>query len=190
MLAYLKFAEDLDHEYECQRMVVEERKASAEGHVTVQPIKNPSRFSKSLAQQLARMGRYQDAGRYFQTAAEMAPSNLSALLGLGEVLHKRADYEGSLAVYRRTLALEPQNLSAQLGVARNLALLGRLEEAREALERALPQHPQSASLRFELARVYTRLQEPEQAAEQTRIFQQLREKELAASDAGQSPEPP
>ena len=144
----------------------------------------------AVAQQLARMGRYQDAGRYFQTAAEMAPSNLSALLGLGEVLHKRADYEGSLAVYRRTLALEPQNLSAQLGVARNLALLGRLEEAREALERALPQHPQSASLRFELARVYTRLQEPEQAAEQTRIFQQLREKELAASDAGQSPEPP
>jgi len=144
----------------------------------------------AVSQQLARMGRYQDAGAYFQTATEMAPSNLSALLGLGDVLHRRADYEGSLAVYRRTLALESGNLSAQLGVARNLVLLGRLAEAREVLEHALPQHPQSASLRFELARVYTRLQEPERAAEQTRIFQQLREKELTASDASQPPEPP
>ena len=144
----------------------------------------------AVAQQLARMGRYQDSGRHFQTAAEMAPNDLSALLGLGDVLHKRADYEGSLAVYRRTLTLEPQNLSAQLGVARNLVPLGRLAEAREVLEGALRQHPPSASLHFELARVYTRLQEPERAAEQTRIFQQLREKELAASDAGQRPEPP
>jgi Tfp pilus assembly protein FimV len=95
-----------------------------------------------------------------------------------------------MVVYRRALGLEAQNLSAQLGVARNLVLLGRLAEGREVLESALPQHPQSASLRFELARVYARLQEPERAAEQTRIFQQLREKELAASDAGQSPAPP
>jgi hypothetical protein len=58
LLAYLKFAEDLDREYERLRKVVEERKASTEGLVTVRPIKNPSRFSKSLAEQLVRSNGY------------------------------------------------------------------------------------------------------------------------------------
>jgi len=58
LLAYLNFAEALDRDYERQRQVVEERKTAVEGSVTVLPIKNPSRFSTSLAGQLAKANRY------------------------------------------------------------------------------------------------------------------------------------
>jgi tetratricopeptide (TPR) repeat protein len=96
---------------------------------------------------------------------------------LAEVLQKKGDAAASLASYRAALALDPQNLAAKVGIAKGLSLLKRFAEARDFLEAAVAQDPGSAALRFELARVYARLGDSARAAEQTRVFQQLHEKE-------------
>jgi len=130
-----------------------------------------------VAQELLRAGRYQDARPSFEKAVQLDSGNIEAQLGLAEVLQKKGDTEASLGSYRAALELDPQNLVAQIGLAKDYALLKRFEEARDVLETAIPQHPGNAALHFELARVYARLGDSARAAEQTRIFQQLREKE-------------
>jgi len=130
-----------------------------------------------VAHELLRAGRYQDARPSFEKAVQLDSGNIEAQLGLAEVLQKKGDTEASLESYRAALKLDPQNLVAQIGLAKDFALLQRFAEARDVLEAAIPQHPGNAALHFELARVYARLGDSSRAAEQTRIFQQLREKE-------------
>jgi tetratricopeptide (TPR) repeat protein len=144
----------------------------------------PSLAKSYLAkgQQLARLGRYQEAGPLFGKATELAPSDIDSWLGLAEVQNKGGNYEGSLSSYQRVLALDRENLTAQVGAARDLVALGKLNNAKETLERAASAHPQSAQVHVELSKVYARLGARELAAEQTRISQQLRD--APAREAG------
>ena len=130
-----------------------------------------------LAQQLVRIGRYQDAGPSFELASQLDPDNVVPKLGLADVLQRKGDAEGSLTGYRSVLAREPQNLTAQLGSAKALFLLNRYVEARDLLESALAQHSESSTLHFELARIYARLGDHARAEEHTRQFQKLHERE-------------
>jgi Flp pilus assembly protein TadD len=130
-----------------------------------------------LAQELVRLGHYQESGPSFEKAAQLDPQNVEAKLGLADVLQKKGDADASLASYRAVLILDSQNVTAEIGVAKDLALLRRFTEAREFLESAISHHPDNAALRFELARVYARLGDSVRSAEQTRIYQQLHAKE-------------
>jgi tetratricopeptide (TPR) repeat protein len=132
-----------------------------------------------MAQQLVRVGRYNDAAPFFEKASALAPKDAEPVMGLAEVLQKKGDGEASLAAYRKALTLTPDDLNAQLGIARNLVLLRRFGEAKDVLDHALRKRPESAALHFELAKVYARLGDSGNAAEQTRIFQQLREQEAS-----------
>ena len=49
------------------------------------------------AQQLARLGRYGDAGPEFMEALKLAPDQVDSMLGLGEVQQKKGDYAGVAA---------------------------------------------------------------------------------------------
>jgi len=129
------------------------------------------------AQQLARLGRYREAGPVFQQALELAPEQIECLLGLAEVEQKQGDYAASLEAYDRVLSLESGNLSALVGRARDLVFLKRLPEARAVLEEAAGRHPENSQLHFELSRVYARLGEGQLAAEQTKKLQELRANE-------------
>lgn len=128
-------------------------------------------------QQLARLGKYQEARLSFETAAELAPGDPEPLLGLAEAQNKAGQYEDSLATYRRILQADSANLTAGLGASRNLISMGRLSEARDLLEKTSSSHKDSSQVHIELARVYARMGERDRAAEQTRISQQLREAE-------------
>ena len=125
------------------------------------------------AQQLARLGRYGDAGPEFTEALRLAPDQVDSMLGLAEVQQKNGDYAASLQTYQRALARESDNAAATLGIARNLLLLQRVEEARPVLEKAVKVHPENSQLHYELSRVYARLGERELAAEQSQIVKQL-----------------
>lgn len=126
------------------------------------------------AQQLARLGQYNDAGPLFARAAELAPGSIESLLGLAEVQQKQGDYTASLATCRRVLGMDSGNITASLGAARNLIFTKDLKAARSVLEAALAAHPDHSQLHYELARVYAQLGEKVLAAEQTQIMQKLR----------------
>ncbi|MGI8989963.1 MAG: tetratricopeptide repeat protein [Bryobacteraceae bacterium] len=129
------------------------------------------------AQQLARLGRYRDAGPLFARAAELAPGQIDGLLGLAEVQQKQGDYAASLETYQRALAIDRNNVTASLGAARDMILTKDISGARSVLEAAIVTHPENSQLHYELSRVYARLGEKALAAEQTQILQQLRARE-------------
>jgi tetratricopeptide (TPR) repeat protein len=124
----------------------------------------------AAAQELVKAGKYQQAGAAFQKALELDPGRREAELGLADSLQKSGRHEAALEHYRAAGA----GLPARLGEARSLIALRQLEQARKVLEDALPEYPSDASLRLELSRVYARLGEPERAAEQARMVEQLR----------------
>jgi len=127
----------------------------------------------AAAQQLARIGRYQEAGKGFARVVELAPDNADAWLGKADALQKAGEHARAVESYERALALSADLLAARLGLARSLVALRRFEDARHSLEQALLVHPNAPQLRVELARVYARLGKPELAAEQTHILEQL-----------------
>ncbi len=132
------------------------------------------------AQQLARVGRYAEAGPEFARTLEGAPSQMDAILGLGEVQQKAGEYLASLQTYQRALTLDATNPTAALGAARDLVQLQRAAEARQLLEASIGAHPENSQLHFELSRVYARLGERDLAAQQTRLFNQLRAQDAKA----------
>ncbi len=126
------------------------------------------------AQQLARVGRYEDAGPEFRRALELSPGQIESLLGLAEVEQKEGNYAASLSTYQAVLTSHPEDLAARLGASRNLMLLQRHSEAQALLEAAAQAHPDNPQVHYELSRVYARLGERDRAAEQLRIVDQLR----------------
>lgn len=132
------------------------------------------------AQQLARLGHYAEAGPEFARTLELAPGEIDAMMGLGEVEQKAGDHSASLQTYQRALALDAANSTASAGAARDLIVLQRIAEARQLLEASSAAHPDNSQLHYELSRVYARLGERELAAEQTRLFNQLRAREAKA----------
>jgi tetratricopeptide (TPR) repeat protein len=90
-----------------------------------------------------RAGRYDEAGREFEAAAEAGTKRLEALTGLGIARYKIGDFAGAADALRRVLVEDPRRGEARLYLA--LAELGREEDAR-ALEqlqglRPLIHHP-------------------------------------------------
>jgi tetratricopeptide (TPR) repeat protein len=128
------------------------------------------------AQQLARLGKYHEAGPLFAKVAELAPEQVEALLGLAEAQQKDGDYQAALETYQRAAAKDG-DVTAALGIARNLIFLGRVTEARSILEQSAAGNADNSQVHFELSRVYARLGEKQLAEEQTRIVQQLRERD-------------
>lgn len=124
----------------------------------------------AAAQQLVRLGRYQEARPAFEQTLKLAPGQPEAELGLADALQKAGQHQAAAAHYRAAGA----GLPAVLGLARSLAALRQLEEARAVLEAQLNQNREDATLRQELSRVYARLGLADLAAEQARIAEQLR----------------
>jgi tetratricopeptide (TPR) repeat protein len=128
----------------------------------------------ALAQQLTRVGRYQDARPSFEAVLRLVPGQPEAELGVADSLQKAGDHAAAVDHYRAALAGPSTNLSATLGLARSLAALRQLDEAAGMLEGALSRYPNDATVRLELSRVYARAGKPELAAEQARIAERIR----------------
>ena len=143
-------------------------------HSAQKQFPNIPQSQMAVAQQLARMGRYQEARPAFEKALALAPGLPEAELGLADTLQKAGEHAQAVEHYRAAMSHPGATIPARLGLARSLIALRQLEEARAVLEQGLPLHPSDASLRIELSRVYARLGKPDLAAEQTKIIERLR----------------
>ncbi len=124
----------------------------------------------AAARELVQAGKYEQAGAAFGEVLRLNPGQMEAELGLADCLQKSGRYQAALDHYR---AAGP-GLPARLGEARSLVALRQLEEARTVLESSVPEYPSDVALRLELSRVYARLGQPDLAAEQAKIVEQLR----------------
>lgn len=127
----------------------------------------------AVAQQLARLGRYQEARPAWEAALKLAPGLPEAELGLAEALQKAGEHQEATEHYQTALQGAPHMLAARLGLARSLTAIGRLAEAQRVLEQGLALHGNDVPLRAELSRVYARLGRADLAAEQAKIIEQL-----------------
>jgi hypothetical protein len=128
----------------------------------------------AVAQQLARLGRYQEARLAFEETLKIIPTHAEARLGLADTLQKAGEHSEALAHYRSAMESPGTTLAARLGLARSLIALKQLEEARKTLEEGVVMHPSEVSLRIELSRVYARLGKSDLANEQVEIIEQIR----------------
>lgn len=128
----------------------------------------------ALAQQLARVGRYQEAGPVFEKVLALNPGQPEASLGLGDVRQKAGDHARAIEAYRVALDYRSTTLAARLGAARSLAGLKRFEEARQLLEAGLASHASEPTLRLELSRIYARLGLSDLAAREAQVVNQLK----------------
>lgn len=161
---------------ECLNASEEQQQALSVAELAVKRFPDLAKAWLAEGQQLARLGKYHEAGPLFAKATELAPGQPEPLLGLAEALQKDGDYEGALANYQKVLA-EKNDITAVIGAARSLVFLRRVAEARTLLERSETTHATNSQLHSELSRVYARLGARDLAAEQTRIVQQLRAQE-------------
>jgi tetratricopeptide (TPR) repeat protein len=170
---------------DCFNADEKEANAVAVAEEAVQRFPSLAKAHLAKGQQLARLGRYREAGPSFAKAVELAPQELEPLLGLAEARNKAGDYEQSLASYQLALQLDPDQLTALLGSARDLVALKRIPEARDVLERAALHHGDDRQVHFELSRVYARLGEPDEAARETAIVQRLRNQNAVSDGVAQ-----
>ncbi len=72
-----------------------------------------------LGEAYATMHRLNDAARYFQRGLDNAPSDLTALNGLGLVLLEQSAYDGAITEFKRCLAIAPDSYTCtdNLGAA-------------------------------------------------------------------------
>ena len=159
---------------ECLNSAEDQTGALAVAEEAVQRFPALAKAHLAEGQQLARLGRYAEAGPAFAKAVELAPGEKEALLGLAEAQNKSGSYSDSLATYRQVLAMDATDLTAQLGAAKNLIATGKMAEAKDELEKASAAHFDNPQIHFELSRVYARLGDRDGAAEQTRIVERLR----------------
>ena len=125
-------------------------------------------------QQLARLGRYQEARSAFEQTLKLTPGHPEAELGLADTLHKAGEPTRAAEHYRAAMNNDSTKLAARLGLARCLLSLRQVEDAQKILEEGLVMHPSDVALRVELARVYARLGKPDLSSEQTRMVEQIR----------------
>lgn len=170
---------------ECLNSAELQAEALSVADQAVQRFPTLARVHLAKGQQLARLGRYEEAGPAFDKAIELAPEETDSMLGLAEVRNKSGAYGDSLATYQRVLELDPKNITGQLGSAKDLVALGRISEAKELLERAIADHPDSPQIHFELARVFARLGARDEAAKETETVQRLRKLASASNDTPQ-----
>lgn len=74
-------------------------------------------------------GRFGEALRHYQTAAEVAADRALPHVGVGAMLLRLGRAKEALAAYERALAAEPSNLDALTGRAATLLATGRRDEA-------------------------------------------------------------
>jgi len=114
-----------------------------------QPVKtSPKPEPESGAQQyMARGDALRDQGeigravKNYQSAVELAPENVDALIKLGDALLQQDKKEDALRCFTEAVRLDPRNTAAHCGLGRALELLGRKDEAVRHFKQAIEIDP-------------------------------------------------
>ncbi len=102
-----------------------------------------------------------EAAALFHQAAETAPMQPLAWLGLGLADFMKDDFPGAEAAFRRTIALDPANTAARINLAMTLNELGREAEAQETWQKLLAE-PLSAAERRQVESAREQLRQRKQ----------------------------
>ena len=97
-----------------------------------------------LGSVLVKLGKYEDAKRAFQQAAEVRADDVRVHLGLAEVYQREGDTARAEAALRRVADLSPANFPAQANLGLLLIENKRYQEAVVALQRATALEPKNA----------------------------------------------
>jgi tetratricopeptide (TPR) repeat protein len=86
---------------------------------------------------LERLEREEEAEGAFRRAVELLPSYVNGLEALGNLLNRRGDNEGAVALYRQLIEMNPHSFAARLSLIELLIEEKKVEEAVELLDAAL-----------------------------------------------------
>ena len=81
------------------------------------------------------------AVKNYQSAVELAPDNVDALIKLGDALLQQDKKEDALRYFTEAVRLDPRNTAAHCGMGRALELLGRKDEAVRHFKQAIEIDP-------------------------------------------------
>jgi Flp pilus assembly protein TadD len=103
--------------------------------------------AKTLGSSAFAGGDFPVAVRYFQSAAEQAPADLDAWLGLGASADRAGQFEISAAAHAKVLELSGPSVEYYNNRGFSLLLQGRLFDARAAFKSGLRLAPDNKTLR-------------------------------------------
>jgi tetratricopeptide (TPR) repeat protein len=98
----------------------------------------------NLGSAYRQLGKYSDAKRFLEASLELVPNRPMALVGLGLIAHKSADFPEAVRQYSRAMAIEPTDVGFLL-MAKALEQQGHSDEARALNERVARYSPDLAA---------------------------------------------
>ena len=110
-------------------------------------------------------GRLAEARAAFEACSKLEPSNVSALVGLGELLYKDSRYTEALAHFDTAVQTEPANTRAIVDDAKTKIALERLADAKTQLLAAREAYPKSMQVALWLGKAEEALGTKKQAEE-------------------------
>jgi len=126
------------------------------------------KFAKAaacIAHLCAAQEQYDEAGRYFQEALRLSPSNAEMRFNLGYVYERQRKYEQAIAAFEEALRLKPNIDRAWYGMGMAYAALGRHEEAARALEKASNLQPMNGHAWYAYGMAQHHLHNPDKVKE-------------------------
>lgn len=108
-----------------------------------------------------------------QTSIKVEGDNSKIECELAKIALRQSDRDSALAHYRRAFALNPHDAQAQLGLG-HMLMPDHPQEALRYLRMAVESDPLNGEAHYRLAAVYRKLQRPEEAQEETKLFQEIK----------------
>jgi Tfp pilus assembly protein PilF len=103
----------------------------------------PQLAAYNLGTLFYRLGKYQEAAKYYRQAIEFAPNYAAAHLELARTLEALGDTAGALNEYKEALQYDPQLVQANFGYGRLLFQKGDYVAAKYYLEQVIKLAPDS-----------------------------------------------
>ena len=110
-------------------------------------MESNDRYKNSYADQITKgaslysAGRYENALKYFDSALEIKPDCVEALINKGTTLLSLDKYEDAIKCYKTVLEINPDNTSVLCNLGISLASLGRHDEATKYYDKLTLSNP-------------------------------------------------
>ena len=118
-------------------------------------------------------GRWQEAIKAFEKAAQVEPDYQLAYFALG-ITYSRLEFWGkALVFFGKAIALSPYHAESYLGLGVAYTVLGRNNEALEVCKKAVQIKPEYAQAHYALALIYLKLGDKASALEELGVLTKL-----------------
>jgi tetratricopeptide (TPR) repeat protein len=154
------------------------REYSSRGDLNSETIKDPC-LGDSAETCLSRGFTYYDQGRWpeaikaFEKAAQVAPDYQLAYFALGITYSRLEFWEKALASFGKAIALSPYHAESYLGLGVAYTVLGRDNDALEVCRKAVQIKPEYAEAHYALALIYLKLGDKVSALEEWGVLKEL-----------------